>query len=51
MGDAMTETIPLLMGVFMGLVGVLIGMAFAFYIDGRVQQNRNKRDDYESAGS
>lgn len=49
----MTETIPLLMGVFMGLVGVLIGMAFAFYIDGRVQQNRNasRSDDYEQAGS
>jgi len=49
----MTDTIPLLMGVFMGILGVLVGMAFAFYIDGRVQQNRNatRSDDYEQAGS
>jgi hypothetical protein len=52
-GDAMTETIPLLMGVFMGLIGVVLGMCFVYFMDGRIQRNINaaKDQDYEQAGS
>jgi hypothetical protein len=53
MGDAMTDTIPLLMGVFMGLIGVILGMCFVYFMDGRIQRNINraKEQDYEQAGS
>ena len=52
-GDAMTETIPLLMGVFIGLVGVLAGACFVWFADGRIQRNINraKEQDYEQAGN
>ncbi len=49
----MTETIPLLMGVFMALAGVVVGMCFVYFMDGRIQRNINraKEQDYEQAGS
>lgn len=52
-GAAMTDTIPLLMGVFLMLIGVLIGACFVWFADGRIQRNLNaaKEQDYEQAGS